>query len=639
MLTTLNQKFKTRRYHDEVMHAVDQQDCIATLNLDGMITYCNSNFAQLIGDSGHLIFTHLKSGETFKSEYWKHITLGKHVSEELECTSADRRYIKASFSPVLSKGQVKNIMLLACDVSIQKRALLKAEAINHALNISFPTIEFDVNGYIQDANSIFLQKMGYNNLNEIQGKHHSIFVTEAYKKSAEYQDFWKRLKLGEIEQGTFQRVTKSGDLVWLMAAYSPIKNRKGEVQSIVKIAIDTTNEKKSTDGLADLKNTIDLSFGYIQFDPQGYIIDVNENFHRLLGYEDKSTVLGKHHSIFVSKDYARSEEYLNFWRSLNAGETIQGEFQRLSKTGHDIWINAAYTPLKNAEGKVTSIIKIAADITSSKNAALQAKRDLKQEVLYNLREISSSISQIASGSREQANKTDHASAEIERAMNSAADVAIRAESITNLASKAVKDSELGEATVSDLQSTMNRLNEVATRSQRDLNKFNDRMDQVNHVLQVIQDISAQTNLLALNASIEAAQAGEYGRGFAVIAKEVRVLSENSRASANQIEELITAIREGSKEVVMSMQEVVDEVSGGLLATTNVSEIFKQMADSTNETSSVSGSILDATRLQTTGMGALVKSVESIVVISEQTAAGAEEVSAASEALQRELDNY
>lgn len=121
----------------------------------------------------------------------------------------------------------------------------------------------------------------------------------------------------------------------------------------------------------ELRSTIDLSFCYARFTPEGVLEDCNENFSNLFGYESASQIIGLHHKTFVSTVYSETDAYKNFWSDLASGNVKTGEFQRQNKQGNTVFINAAYTPQKSKSGSVKCVIKIASDITPEKQNANQ----------------------------------------------------------------------------------------------------------------------------------------------------------------------------------------------------------------------------------------------------------------------------
>ncbi len=116
-----------------------------------------------------------------------------------------------------------------------------------AINKSTATITFDINGFILDANGIFLKTMGYasNEKNQAVGKHHSIFVDYEYSKSDEYIKFWKNLRSGKYLEGIFERKKVDGSIIYLQATYNPVFDSKGNVTSIIKIATDVTESERN----------------------------------------------------------------------------------------------------------------------------------------------------------------------------------------------------------------------------------------------------------------------------------------------------------------------------------------------------------------------------------------------------------
>ena len=236
-----------------------------------------------------------------------------------------------------------------------------------AINRSNALIYFDLNGIILGVNAIFLKAMGYgeNEHEEVIGKHHSIFICEDYAKSSEYEKFWDILRSGKYYQGEFERRKRDGSLINLQATYNPIFDEGGKITKIMKVATDIT-------AIVDSKKQIDAinrSTASINFDINGFILDANTIFLEAMGYKskDKNQIIGKHHSIFVSYEYSKSDEYSKFWETLNSGKSFSGIFERKKVDGSIIYLQATYNPIFDSKGNVTNVIKIATDVTESVN--------------------------------------------------------------------------------------------------------------------------------------------------------------------------------------------------------------------------------------------------------------------------------
>ena len=252
-----------------------------------------------------------------------------------------------------------------------------------AINRSNAIIYFDLNGFILGVNSIFLETMGYKDgeHEKIIGKHHSIFVSPEYVKSDEYIKFWETLRAGKFFEGEFERVKVDGNLIYLQATYNPILNEDGEVTKIMKIASDvsTTVIAKNEIGAVSKSNAI------IYFDCDGYILGANSIFLKAMGFDEKdeSKIIGKHHSIFVSYEYSKSEEYKEFWTKLNSGKFFEGEFERRKVDGTPIYLKATYNPILSNDGTCKKVMKIANDITetiNSKNKINELSKNLQIEL-------------------------------------------------------------------------------------------------------------------------------------------------------------------------------------------------------------------------------------------------------------------
>lgn len=243
----------------------------------------------------------------------------------------------------------------------------------HAINATFAFIEFDTDGNIIHCNDIFLEAMGYK-LNEIRGKHHSLFVDHAYAKSNEYKKFWNDLRNGQSQSGEFSRIAKNGQVVWLLASYTAVADDKGKVLKIIKLATNITESKKQNADFLGQVDAINKSQAVISFDMAGMIIDANENFLKPMGYT-LAEVQGKHHRMFVEESYAKSSDYSEFWAKLNRGEFVAAEFKRLGKGGKEVWIQASYNPILDLNGKPFKVVKFATDVTiqKTKNADYESQ--------------------------------------------------------------------------------------------------------------------------------------------------------------------------------------------------------------------------------------------------------------------------
>lgn len=266
-----------------------------------------------------------------------------------------------------------------------------------AISLSQAVIEFDLTGHILRANENFLAAAGYS-LDEIVGKHHRIFCTDEYAASEDYKEFWRTLNRGQFFAGEVERKNKTGDTLWLQASYNPIMDSNGQVQSIVKFASDITESidaKQRTDGMV---KAISKSQAVIQFDLDGIITDANENFCGATGYR-LDEIVGQHHRIFCDPSYASSPEYVAFWEALNRGEFAEGEFERRTKSGEALWIQATYNPIFDRAGKPTSVVKFAADITADvEDRAARAQKQQEQNDWLNA-EVDKLLNVVSSAGR------------------------------------------------------------------------------------------------------------------------------------------------------------------------------------------------------------------------------------------------
>ena len=416
-----------------------------------------------------------------------------------------------------------------------------------ALERSQAVVEFTPEGNILRANENFLAALGYE-LAEIIGRHHSMFVPEEDRDSDAYAAFWADLGRGTFKSAEFRRVTKQGRSIFIQATYNPVLNRKGEVVKVVKFASDITKDAVRRRDLESQIEAVSRANAMIEFKPDGTILSANANFLSAMGYQ-LDEIAGRHHSIFVTQDERNSDAYARFWTEIAAGAFKSAEFERVSKSGETVFIRATYNPVLGLDGTPYKVVKIAADITQTVREGR-----LRQATVAAMAER---INTIAATSTQASERAASASSATERASENVQAVAAGAEELSS--SIAEISRQVGEANQVSTQAM-----EKTERADAVMKRLEGEAGAIGDVVRLITDIAEQTNLLALNATIEAARAGEAGKGFAVVASEVKSLAEQTAKATSQISRQVSGIQTGSSEAAEAMAEirkVIEMLSG------------------------------------------------------------------------------
>ncbi|GEM_PF-550886 len=284
---------------------------------------------------------------------------------------------------------------------------------------------------------------------------------------------------------------------------------------------------------------------------------------------------------------------------------------------------------KMLAGLKTMVIEItgSAERLSSSSQQLSSSA---QEMNATTQEVSSTVQQIAKGTENTARQVEETSKVMEQMSASVGQVAFSAQQTGGASAQANQAAQRGGEAAKEAVNKMAKIYETVTDSARVIQKLGERSEQINEIVNVITDIADQTNLLALNAAIEAARAGEAGRGFAVVADEVRKLAEGSGKAAEQISGLIKDIQKETNQAVKSMEIGSKEVTEGkdTIAKANAAleEIIKLVAMTAVRVEEISASA----QQMASGTKQVVKSVGDIASNAEETASATEETSASSE---------
>jgi methyl-accepting chemotaxis protein len=528
----------------------------------------------------------------------------------------------------------------------------EASATLEALKKSFAIIEFEPGGKILTANDLFCQTVGYS-LHDIQGKHHSLFVDPTEVAQQSYREFWSNLDAGHYRSGEFKRFGKSQKEIWLQASYTPVTNASGKVTKVVKLALDITEAKMKAAENASFLQAIFRSQAVIEFGLDGTILEINDNFQKVTGY-GRNELVGRHHRMLAEPVYAASAAYAQFWDRLRQGQFLADEFRRLGKGGKEIWLEASYNPVFDADGKITKIVKFATDLTGRManvafvGAALSklAEGDLTARVeeklmpsLDQLRvdfnaaaealhvaleQVSTGASAIHDGANDIARASDDLSRRTEQQAASLEQTAAALDEITATVKRSAQSARQTHSTVSLTRTEAEDSGRVVAQAVEAMAQIEASSQQITQIIGVIDEIAFQTNLLALNAGVEAARAGEAGRGFAVVAQEVRALAQRSADAAREIKALIST----------STQEVGRGV--GLVGQTG--RALQSIVGKVAEIDALVAEITTSAQEQSSGLVEVNTAINHMDQVVQQNAAMVEQATAASHALTGEASD-
>jgi methyl-accepting chemotaxis protein len=395
----------------------------------------------------------------------------------------------------------------------------------------------------------------------------------------------------------------------------------------------------------------------IEYKPDGTIVWANERFLKLLGYRLED-IVGRHHSIFVDPEYARSEEYRQFWQRLGRGEFIEQRYKRRAAGGRDIYVLTNYTPVFGSSGRVRKVVNWMTDITAARreqevvvetiaaglknlaagdltarigsalqgdydglrldfNCALERLQDAMKAILTGAGAISNGAGEISQAADDLSHRTEQQAASLE-------ETAAALEEITATVKKTASNTKEASASVASARMAAESGGRVVETAIRAMDSIASSSKQITEIIGVIDEIAFQTNLLALNAGVEAARAGDAGRGFAVVASEVRALAQRSSEAAKQIKALIHTSS--------------GHVSDGVKYVDESGEALKRIVEQVSQINALVGEIALAAEQQSTGIEQVNVAVSQMDQATQQNAAMVEQSTAASRNLAGETNS-
>ena len=249
----------------------------------------------------------------------------------------------------------------------------ESAAVLRAVTASQAVIEFGMDGVVRDANANFLSLTGYA-LDEVQGRHHRMFLAPGEDQDPAYLAFWEALRRGEHRQARYRRLAKGGREIWLQASYNPVRGADGAPFKVVKFAADVTEE--TVRGAEDMgrMDAAEKSHAVAEYGMDGIVLRANDRFLRAVGFR-ASDVTGRHDSMFVDQSERSGPAFAGLWAALARGEHQSGEVRRLGRSRREVWLQASYSPVLGPDGKPRKVFMLASDVTQAKqrNARMEGK--------------------------------------------------------------------------------------------------------------------------------------------------------------------------------------------------------------------------------------------------------------------------
>ncbi|RAU39675.1 PAS domain-containing methyl-accepting chemotaxis protein [Pseudomonas sp. RIT411] len=420
---------------------------------------------------------------------------------------------------MFNKGLKQELQRLREQVDSFKR--LKAE-----LDVEMLGLELDGRGCISAVNANFEKEMGVRAA-DLLGRPLADLIP-AHVRNQEYsRRLQQALSRGEPYSGALHLLRGDGQEAWLRGILHPFHDSQGQVTRFRLFCNNLTRTIETSREHESLLKALRRSTAVIEFNLQGEVLDANDRFLQAMGYS-LAQIKGKHHRLFCEPAEANSEAYEQFWARLRRGEFVVDRFKRLDAHGRDVWLEASYNPVIDAHDRLYKVVKFATVITDQ----------VQQE---------QAVSEAASVAFETSQHTDDT---------------------------ARKGAAVAQQTVEVMRALATQMQEAV----KGIEALDNQSQVIGTIIKTISGIAEQTNLLALNAAIEAARAGEQGRGFAVVADEVRQLASRTSKATEEIVGVVQQNQQLAGEAVTVIENGRRQAEQGLELAGQAGQVIVEIQD-------------------------------------------------------------
>ncbi|MBS1210507.1 MAG: aerotaxis sensor receptor protein [Proteobacteria bacterium] len=505
----------------------------------------------------------------------------------------------------------------------------------------------NLKGQITEVNKAFAEISGYRP-DEMVGEPHNLIRHPDMPVEA-FADMWVNLKAGRPWKGVVKNRSKDGGFYWVVANVSPVREN-GQIVGYQSVRTPPSREQiaaaeRAYQRLKAGDKSLRVQDGRVTRNHSPLVETLLSYQTRLVGFALLAALcpiisllasifalpwLTALHDIF-SVILLASTVYMLVWyfpRAFGRLRTIQDYVEKALKEGN---LSATLVPTKNdligaIAGRIDTLV-------SAVRATLQIIEDATREVAEATEEVNRSVESLVVAAAKQSSTTSAAAAGVEEMTVSINAVAEHAVSTQGVAQQAGEQAHAGAVLSDKATSTIKALSSTVARSAETVEQLGSRTEEIGKVAAVIKEIADQTNLLALNAAIEAARAGEQGRGFAVVADEVRKLAERTAKATQEIDHMITRIQTDTVSAVEGMRQSADQVGISVTLVHEAHEALSAINRQMNNTVQMVSEISHSSAEQGSAMGMMAESVEQVARLTEDNLGTARDTEASSHILQ------
>lgn len=449
------------------------------------------------------------------------------------------------------------------------------------------------------------------------------------------------------------RVRRDGTRFWANAVLTALRDEREWAIGYGLVIRDLTERRRQEESLERYRQMVEgvQDYAIVLLEPNGKVLTWNAGARAMFGWSAEEMIGASYVRKYTPEDGAAGKPEQELRRAGTEGR-VEIEGWRARKDGSRFWVSSVFTALRDEDGKLVGFTLVARDLTDRRREAerkdtlIATLRESTLQMATGLAQILASATQQAAGTQEQAGAVRETVATVDEVLQTSEQATQRARAVADTVARTLEIGKAGRRAVEDSMASMESVKERVEALAEAILSLAEQAQAIGEIIATVNEIAEQTNMLALNAAIEASRAGEHGRGFSVVASEVKALASQSKKATAQVRQILGEIQKATSGAVMATEDGTKGMNAAMKVVSQAGETIRALTEALDAAAQGSAQIVASAGQQALGMAQIHQAMKNIDGVASQslmatrhTERAAHDISGTAAKLRELLDSY